>query len=135
MRIPRRGRGRCRTAGIPALIEIDRERLVQLRFASTRTRARDLGMEFLDPRGVSSRSIEAYDLRAELKEGDTVALFANGFPDSVAFLGHVGQALSQELPGVEFIHLDKGNASALASEDHLSTIADTCSAVVAAYGH
>ena len=135
MHIPRRGRGRCHPAGIPALIKIVCERLARLRFASTRTRARDLGMEFLDPRGVSSRSIEPYGLRAELKVGDTVALFANGFPDSVAFLDHVGQALSKELPGVEFIHLDKGNASALASEDHLSTIADTCSAVVAAYGH
>ena len=92
-------------------------------------------MEFLDPRGVPSREIEPYGLRAELKAGDTVALFANGFPDSVAFLEHVGKALSHELPGVEFVHLDKGNASALASEDHLSTIADTCSAVVAAYGH
>lgn len=85
--------------------------------------------------GVSSRAIEPYGLRAELKAGDTVALFANGFPGSVAFLDHVGKALSHELPGVEFIHLDKGNASALASEDHLSTIADSCAAVVAAYGH
>lgn len=92
-------------------------------------------MEFLDPRGVPSREIEPYGLRADLSEGDRVALFANGFPDSVAFLEHVGKALSHELPGVEFVHLDKGNASALASEDHLSTIADTCSAVVAAYGH
>jgi hypothetical protein len=92
-------------------------------------------MEFLDPRGVPSRPIEPYGLRADLNEGDTVALFANGFPDSVAFLGHVGKALATELPGVHFIHLDKGNASALASDVHLSTIAESCSAVVAAYGH
>lgn len=92
-------------------------------------------MEFLDPRGVPSRAIERYDLRADLRAGDTVALFANGFPDSVPFLEHVEKALAHELPGVSFVHLNKGNASALASEEHLSTIADSCSAVVAAYGH
>ena len=92
-------------------------------------------MEFLDPRGVPSRPIEPYGLRADLSAGDTVALFANGFPDSVAFLKHVEKSLSQELPGVEFIHLDKGNASALANEADLSTIAESCSALVAAYGH
>jgi hypothetical protein len=92
-------------------------------------------MEFLDPRGVPSRSIEPYALRADLNDGDTIALFANGFPDSAAFLEHIDAALSRELPGVTFLHLDKGNASALASEDDLSTIAETCSAVVAAYGH
>ena len=92
-------------------------------------------MEFLDPRGVPSRPIDPYELTASLADGDTVALFANGFPDSVAFLDHVEKALSHELPGAEFLRLDKGNASALASEEHLSTIADSCSAVVAAYGH
>jgi len=92
-------------------------------------------MEFLDPRGVPSRAIEPYDLRADLRAGDTVALFANGFPDSVPFLEHVEKALSHELPGVNFVHLNKANASALASEEHLSTIAESCSAVVAAYGH
>lgn len=92
-------------------------------------------MEFVDPRGVSKRPLEAYELTATLSPGDTVALFANGFPDSVAFLEHLEKALTHEVPGVEFLHLDKGNASALASEAHLSTIATSCSAVVAAYGH
>ena len=92
-------------------------------------------MEFLDPRGVPSRAIEPYGLTAELSPGETVALFANGFPDSVAFLEHLEHAMATELPGVHFIHLDKGNASALASDVHLSTIAESCSAVVAAYGH
>lgn len=92
-------------------------------------------MEFLDPRGVPSRAVEPYTLSAALQPGDSVALFANGFPDSVPFLEHVEKALSHELPGVNFVHLNKGNASALASEEHLSTIAESCSAVVAAYGH
>ena len=92
-------------------------------------------MDFLDPRGVPSRPIEPYALTARLQPGDRVALFANGFPDSVAFLEHLDKALGHEVPGVEFLHFDKGNASALASEEHLSTIAAECSAVVAAYGH
>lgn len=92
-------------------------------------------MEFLDPRGVPSRALEPYELSADLNEGDTIALFANGFPDSVAFLEHVERSLSRALPGVNFLHLNKGNASALASQEHLSTIAESCSAVVAAYGH
>lgn len=92
-------------------------------------------MEFLDPRGVPSRDVEPYELTAPLADGDTVALFANGFPDSVAFLEHVEKSLAHELSGVSFIRLNKGNASALASGEHLSTIAGECSAVVAAYGH
>ncbi len=92
-------------------------------------------MQFLDPRGVPSRPVEPYANTALLAAGESVALFANGFPDSVAFLQHLEKSLAQELPGVNFIHLDKGNASALASEEHLATIASTCSAVVTAYGH
>ena len=92
-------------------------------------------MQFMDPRGVPSRPIEPYELSAPLRPGDSIALFANGFPDSVAFLEHVEKALSRELPGVEFVHLDKGNASTLAGDDHLDTISDRCAAVVGAYGH
>ena len=92
-------------------------------------------MEFLDPRGEPSRPIDDYAQTATLEVGQTVGLFANGFPDSVAFLQHIEKALSHHLPGVNFVHYDKGNASALASEDDLSSIAETCSAVVAAYGH
>ncbi len=73
-----------------------------------------MGMEFLDPRGVPSRPVDDYALTAALEPGDSVALFANGFPDSVAFLEHLDKALSHELPGVSFQHFDKGNASALA---------------------
>jgi hypothetical protein len=92
-------------------------------------------MEFMDPRGRPTRVLEPYRRRADLRDGETVALFANGFPDSVTFLRHIEIALSNELPGVEFVLIDKGNASALASEEQLSTITDSCAAVVAAYGH
>ncbi len=92
-------------------------------------------MQFLDPRGVPSRPTEPYANSAPLAEGESVALFANGFPDSVTFLQHLETSLACELPGVNFIQVDKGNASALASEEHLAMIASTCSAVVTAYGH
>ena len=92
-------------------------------------------MEFLDPRGAPLAPIEPYRGRAVLAAGETVALFANGFPDSVAFLEHIGRALSNELPGVDVKLWNKGNASALASDQHLGEIQAECTAVVAAYGH
>jgi hypothetical protein len=79
--------------------------------------------------------IEPYRGRAALAPGETVGLFANGFPDSVAFLEHVGAALTAALPGVGVRLWNKGNASALASEQHLGEIQAECTAVVAAYGH
>ncbi len=50
-------------------------------------------MQFLDPRGVPSRPIEPYANTALLADGESVALFANGFPDSVAFLQHLELSL------------------------------------------
>jgi hypothetical protein len=92
-------------------------------------------MEFLDPRGTPSAPIEPYGGRAALAPGDTVGLFANGFPDSVAFLEHVGAALQGAVPGVHVKLWNKGNASAFASQQHLGEIEAECTAVVAAYGH
>jgi hypothetical protein len=92
-------------------------------------------MDFLDPRGEPSRPIDEYSQTATLKSGQSVGLMANGFPDSVAFLQHLEKALAHELPGVNFVHHDKGNASAIASEDDLNALAESCTAVVAAYGH
>ena len=92
-------------------------------------------MEFLDPRGTPSAPIEPYCGRATLAAGDTVGLFANGFPDSVAFLEHIGAALQRAVPGLRVRLWNKGNASALASEQHLGEIQAECTAVVAAYGH
>ncbi len=92
-------------------------------------------MDFLDPRGEPSRPIDEYRQTATLEAGETIGLFANGFPDSVEFLEHIEKALAHELPGVNFVHYNKGNASALASEEDVSSIAETCTAMVAAYGH
>ena len=43
-------------------------------------------MEFLDPRGAPVAPIEPYRGRTALIAGETVGLFANGFPGSVEFL-------------------------------------------------
>lgn len=92
-------------------------------------------MEFHDPRGVLTGPVDPYRAVAALAPGDTVGLFANGFPDSVAFCEHLGRALQAELDGVEVRVWNKGNASALASVEQLGEIAGACTAVVAAYGH
>ncbi len=91
-------------------------------------------VSFLDPRGVAATEPLPYALQSPLDPGSRIALMANGFPDSVAFLDHVGEAMSQRLPGVEFDRFDKGNASTLAS-DAMLTEAALADAVVAAYGH
>ena len=92
-------------------------------------------MEFLDPRAQSVTPVEPYRGRAALVAGETIGLFANGFPDSVAFLEHVGAALQRAVPGIGVKLWNKGNASALASQQHLGEIQAECTAVVAAYGH
>ena len=92
-------------------------------------------MEFLDPRGASVTPVEPYRVSTPLLAGETIGLFANGFPDSVAFLEHVGAALQQVVPGIGVKLWNKWNASALASEQHLGEIQAECTAVVAAYGH
>ena len=92
-------------------------------------------MEFLDPRGAPVAPIERYCGRTALVAGETVGLFANGFPGSVEFLGHIGVALTRAVPGLEVKVWNKGNASALASQQHLGEIQAECTAVVAAYGH
>jgi hypothetical protein len=92
-------------------------------------------MEFLDPRGTSLAPADPYRGRAALAAGETIGLFANGFPDSVAFLEHIGRALQGAVPGVDVKLWNKGNASALASQQHLGEIQAECTAVVAAYGH
>ena len=51
------------------------------------------------------------------------------------FLEHVGASVRKVLPQVQVKLWNKGNASALASPEDLAEISDTCSAVIAAYGH
>ena len=93
-------------------------------------------IEFLDPRAQPSAPVEPYTLRVDPAAGPlAIGLLANGFPDSVNFLGRVETALSAALPDARFHHYDKGDPSTVVSEALLDTIAGECQAVVAAYGH
>ena len=92
-------------------------------------------VQFVDPRGEPAAAAEPYDLADPLDHGVVVGLMANGFPESVAFLDRVEEALRATVPGATFRRYDKGNASALASDEMLDTIAAECRTVVAAYGH
>lgn len=92
-------------------------------------------VQYVDPRGEPAAAAEPYELADPLDEGVVVGLLANGFPDSVAFLDQVEQALQATVPGASFRRYDKGDASALATDEMLDTIAAECRTVVAAYGH
>ncbi len=97
-------------------------------------------IRFLDPRAKPGTPIEPYTLGIDLVStvsaaSVTVGLLANGFPDSVAFLDEVGQALRERLPRLRLEAYDKGNASIVAGDDLLAGITKECQAVVTAYGH
>jgi hypothetical protein len=94
-------------------------------------------VDYLDPRAEPGVPESPYELRCDLanERPITVGLLANGFPDSVNFLGHVERALAERLPNAAFKHWNKGNASVVASDSMLDGIASECHAVVAAYGH
>lgn len=90
---------------------------------------------FVDPRGLPGAAALPYALETPLQDGATIGLMANGFPDSDTFLEHIADAIAARLPGVRFNRFNKGNASSLASEEMLSEAAETCDAIIAAYGH
>ncbi len=92
-------------------------------------------MEFLDPRATPLATPEPYELGRALEPGTTIALLANGYPDSVAFLHHVEAAVAAAVEGISFRHYDKGNASIVVGDEMLDDIARHCHVVVAAYGH
>jgi hypothetical protein len=92
-------------------------------------------MQFVDPQPAPSVPADVYDLSAPLGSGSTIGLFANGFSDSAAFLAKVEETLAARLDRASFVHMNKGNATRLATDDEVATIAEQCDAVVAAYGH
>ncbi len=94
-----------------------------------------MAVQFIDPRGRSAVEPHHYDHSVALEADTSVGLLANGFPDSVAFLDAVGDAIAALRPEVSFSRYDKGDASAIASDAMLGEIERACSAVVAAYGH
>lgn len=108
---------------------------VRVRFDVAVGSAHDDQMQFVDPQPAPSTPAEVYDLATPLDTGSAIGLFANGFPDSVAFLDKVEAALAAQLDGATFIRFNKGNASRLATEEEVAAAAEQCDAVVAAYGH
>lgn len=94
---------------------------------------------FHDPRGEISTPVQEYklshDLSLEQGAGTTVALLANGFPDSDNFLHAVGEALCNRYPGLTTKFWNKGNASIPAPDSMLNEIKTHCQVAIAAYGH
>lgn len=94
-----------------------------------------MSIAFLDPRAEVATEPVPYELALDTAQAPSIALLANGFPDSVAFLDQVEVALAGLLPDSRFVRFDKGDASSIASDEMLDAISAECSAVVAAYGH
>ena len=93
-------------------------------------------VRFVDPRGEVATPVEPYKASVDWSQGaPAIGLLANGFPGSVAFLGEVGAAIEQRVPGVTVRSWDKGDPSAPASDQLLDGIAEEVAAVIAAYGH
>jgi len=96
-------------------------------------------VKFVDPRGSVATEMEAYELSANVQanqgEGITVALLANGFPDSEVFIRKVGDAITKRLPAIQTLVWNKGNAGSVVSDDMLKEILAKCQIAIAAYGH
>ncbi len=95
--------------------------------------------KFLDPRGAIATPVEPYTLAKNIQAnqgaGFTVALLANGFPDSEVFIRKVGDAIQQRLPGIKTLVWNKGNAGVEASDEIVKEILADCQVAIAAYGH
>lgn len=96
-------------------------------------------IKFVDPRGSIATEAEPYelsmDLRADQGAGTTVALLANGFPDSENFIKRVGEVLKQRVPEIQTLFWNKGNAGVEVGDEMLSEILAKCQVAIAAYGH
>ena len=93
-------------------------------------------VRFLDPRAEPGRPVDPYELAVDVTTGSVdVAMLANGFPDSVAFLEELEASLAERLPDARFWRYDKGNPSVVAPDSMLDEIAGRCTVVAAAYGH
>ena len=93
-------------------------------------------IEYHDPRGERRQTSEPYRLGFDLKGANRarIALLANGFPDSVRFLEILAEEMSESVPGADFVHFNKGNATIACPQDMLEKISE-CQATVTAWGH
>ena len=94
-----------------------------------------MSIQFHDPRAAPLAPPEPYRLTADLSQPLVMGLLANGFPDSVAFLEALEQALIPLLPGARFRHYNKGNPSIRVTEEMLGAISRECTVLATAYGH
>ncbi|HBO15006.1 MAG TPA: hypothetical protein DD440_01600 [Porticoccaceae bacterium] len=96
-------------------------------------------IKFIDPRGEVATAIDPYclskDVRTEEGKGITVALLANGFPDSELFLRKVGLAIQSRLPNALTLFWNKGNAGIAITDEMLEQVISQCDVAVAGYGH
>jgi hypothetical protein len=96
-------------------------------------------IQFIDNSGAISTQEEFYDLSLDIRpdagSGVTIALLANGFPDSELFTKKVGAALEARLPNVRTLFWNKHNAGVAANDEMLDEIVSQCDVAVAAYGH
>jgi len=94
-------------------------------------------VDFHDPRGAIGTPIDAYELRVDLRghNDPSLALLANGFPDSQTFLELLGEVMQEQLPSLRVAHFNKGNASIPAPAEMLEEATRVGVGVVAAYGH
>jgi hypothetical protein len=94
---------------------------------------------YLDPRATPSAPIEPYEPIRSWQPGNgplTIGLLANGFPDSDTFVRLVGESLLRKLPSdTRTYFLNKGNASAPATQAQVDGMAAEVHVVVTAYGH
>ena len=93
-------------------------------------------IEYHDPRGERRRRKEDYRLGFDLKGANQarIAMLANGFPDSVRFLEILAEEMSESVPGADFVHFNKGNATIPCPQDLLEQVSE-CHATVTAWGH
>ena len=93
-------------------------------------------IEFHDPEAPSAVENTPYELSVPVRgQAIEIGLLANGFPDSEAFLGHLGEALHQLEPGIRVHAVNKGNPTIPAVGPILEDLKSRCAGVVAAYGH
>ena len=96
-------------------------------------------IKFIDPRGKVATPIEPYELSKNVRkkegEGLSVALLANGFPDSELFFKKLGEAIEKRLPKIRTRLWNKGNAGSPASDEMLHEITSSSTIAIAGYGH
>ena len=96
-------------------------------------------IKFIDPRGKAATPIEPYELSQNVRENEgdrlSVALLANGFPDSELFFKKLGEAIERRLPKISTRLWNKGNAGSPASDEMLHEITSSSTIAIAGYGH